>query len=100
MASGRVSLILDELDEFEARVEEAVDAVGETRLFGARETGGGGSSHTPVVFFRSSVTGVDGRLETRVLVPTHASHFMDRLLNAGLSLFLFYELREFLLERA
>lgn len=38
LSAGCVSLFLDELDEFEARVEEAVDAVGEARFFGARET--------------------------------------------------------------
>ena len=76
MASGGVSLFLDELDEFETRVKEAVDAVGETGLFGARETGGGGASHTPVGFF-SSVAGANGRFEGRVLVPAHAGHFMD-----------------------
>jgi len=79
LSAGRVSLILDELDEFEAGVEEAVDAVGEARLFGARETGRGRSGHT--------------------LVPTHASHLVDRFLNTGLRLLLLYELREFLLCR-
>lgn len=53
LSAGGVSLFLDELDEFEARVEEAVDAVGETGLFGARETGGWCSSHAPACFFRS-----------------------------------------------
>ena len=35
--------------------------------------------------------------KTRVLVPAHARHFMDRLLDAGLGLFLFYKLRKLLL---
>jgi len=52
-----VSLFLNELNEFEAGVEEAVDAVGEAGLFGAREAGGGCSGHT--------------------LVPTHARHFVN-----------------------
>lgn len=37
LSAGCASLVLYELDEFEARVEETVDAVGETRLFGTRE---------------------------------------------------------------
>jgi len=79
LASSRVSLFLDEVDELETGVEEAVDAVGETRLFGAREAGGGGASHT--------------------LVPAHAGHFVDCLLDADLGLLLLYELGEFLLCR-
>ena len=77
MATGRVSLVLDEVNELEACVEEAVDAVGETRLFGARETSGGGSGHTSVFFLSRQPRGANGRLKTRVLVPTHAGHFMD-----------------------
>lgn len=37
LSAGCGSLLLYELDEFEAGVEETVDAVGEARLFGARE---------------------------------------------------------------
>lgn len=79
LAAGCVSLFLDELDEFEARVEESVDAVGEARLFGAREAVRGCSGHA--------------------LVPTHASHLVYRFLNPGLSLLLFDELAKFLLCR-
>jgi len=79
VAAGRVSLFLDELDEFETGVEEAVDAVGETRLFGAREAGRWSASHA--------------------LVPTHAGHFVDGFLDASLGLLLLDELGDFLLCR-
>jgi len=79
LPAGRVPLVLDELDEFETGVEEAVDAVGETGLFGAREAGRRSAGHA--------------------LVPTHASHFVDGLLDASLGLFLFNELGDFLLCR-
>ena len=69
LASGRVSLFLDEVDEFETRVEEAVDAVGEARLFGARETGGGCSSHTPV--FLVNQRGVNGRMGKHAYLSQH-----------------------------
>ena len=54
MATGRGSLFLEELDELEAGVEEAVDAVGDASLFGAREAGGGGPSHAPGLFVNDS----------------------------------------------
>lgn len=75
LSAGCVSLFLDELNEFETGVEEAVDAVGETGLFGAREAGGGGSGHTPTCL--SSVSGMPERERRHGLVPTHACHFVD-----------------------
>ena len=47
LAAGRGSLFLDELHEFEAGIEEAVDAIGETRLFGARKAGRRCAGYTP-----------------------------------------------------
>jgi len=53
---------------------------------------------THLVF--SSITGErNAEISMNVLVPTHASHFVDRFLDAGLGLFLFDELGDFLLER-
>ena len=96
MVAGRVSLVLDELDELETGVEETVDAVGETGLFGAREAGRRRASHTPGL---SSITAERGAEDSKhVLVPAHAGHFVDGLLDTGLGLFLLDELGEFLLE--
>lgn len=47
----------------------------------------------------SSVTEAGAEDEKHALVPAHAGHFVDGLLDAGLGLFLLDELGEFFLER-
>lgn len=71
LATGRASLVLDELHQLETRVQEAVDAVGEAGFLRARETGGRSSTHTPV-FSRQTV---NGRIENTRTCPNTCSSF-------------------------
>lgn len=78
LAAGRVPLFLKEVDELETGVEEAVDAVGETRLFCARETGRGSASHAPGrIFVNHGGEEQNVEVAKHALVPTHASHLVD-----------------------
>lgn len=72
-------MFLYEVDHFQTGVEEAVNTVVQTRLFAPRE---------PCC-----------RRTGDAFVPTHASHFVDGVLDADVCLFLFDERRELSLGR-